>query len=330
MASRLDLTPNTINCEVRNRFIFLMFNQLHNSIRKYFGISRTETNGIFILLILTICIIFSPLLYNHLFKGGYTSCHEDSVKLDSILQILMKNQDSLKATMNPMLKDSLFFFNPNEMTYPQMILLGFDSILAQRVMKFRDSKGRFYVKRDLLKIYGLPEELYTRLADFISLPDTIMKEKQRYDNYRIKPKSPVSDGRTELVLLNINVADTNDLKRIKGIGSVLSARIIKYRDLLGGYSNINQLDDVYGLKGRSLENLKYMVYVDSLFIPEKIRINFTEWEELVRHPYINSQMANDIINLRSEKGYLNNINDLKDITYMNDSILNQLEPYFEF
>jgi competence ComEA-like helix-hairpin-helix protein len=252
------------------------------------------------------------------------------LKLDSILQILLKNQDSLKAAMDPIRKDTLFFFNPNEITYPQMILLGFDSILAQRVVKFRNSKGRFYVKRDLLKIYGLTEELYTRLADFISLPDTIVQKKRRYDNSRIKAKGPVSDGRTELASLNINVADTNDLKRISGIGSVLSGRIIKYRDLLGGYSNINQLVDVYGLKGRSLENLKSIVYVDSLFIPEKIRINFSEWEELVRHPYINSQMANDIINLRSEKGYLNNMHDLEDISYLNDSVLSQLEPYLEF
>jgi len=330
MASGFGVKPNIISHEIRNRFIFLMFNQLHNSIRKYFGISRTETNGIFILLILTICIILSPLLYNNLFRGGYTSCLEDSLKLDSILQILLKNQDSLKAAMDPIRKDTLFFFNPNEITYPQMILLGFDSILAQRVVKFRNSKGRFYVKRDLLKIYGLTEELYTRLADFISLPDTIVQKKRRYDNSRIKAKGPVSDGRTELASLNINVADTNDLKRISGIGSVLSGRIIKYRDLLGGYSNINQLVDVYGLKGRSLENLKSIVYVDSLFIPEKIRINFSEWEELVRHPYINSQMANDIINLRSEKGYLNNMHDLEDISYLNDSVLSQLEPYLEF
>ena len=129
---------------------------------------------------------------------------------------------------------------------------------------------------------------------------------------------------------DINLADTSQLMILYGIGHVLSNRIIKYRELLGGYSNIDQLNDVYGLKGRSLELLKSVVFIDSLFIPEKIEMNFSDWEDMVKHPYINSQLANDILKLRSDKGYLKNIDQLLEIPYMNDSILGRIEPYVKF
>ena len=117
---------------------------------------------------------------------------------------------------------------------------------------------------------------------------------------------------------------------VVGIGHILSNRIIKYRDLLGGFSNIDQLNDVYGLQGKSLENLKSVVYIDSLFIPKKIKINFSDWEEMVKHPYINSRLANDLLDLRSNKGYMNRIDQLRDIPYLSDSILSRIEPYIEF
>jgi competence ComEA-like helix-hairpin-helix protein len=309
-----------------------MFNQLQNEISKYFGISRTETRGIIVLILASICIILSPLAYHHLFRSGYTSYVSDSLKLDSCLQILHRKADSLEAISNDQLqdRDTLFVFNPNEISYQQMILLGFDTVLAHRILKYRANKGRFFIKKDLLKIYGLPESLYSRLVDYISLPDSNVKIKLGQKNMVYKENNDRKDTLIKQTLVNINFADTSDLKRINGIGSVLSMRIIKYRDLLGGYSNIHQLDDVYGLKGKSLENIKAIVYVDSLFVPEKIRINFSEWEELVRHPYISSNLANDIIKLRSVKGFLNNADDLKNIPYLNDSILHRLLPYLEF
>jgi DNA uptake protein ComE-like DNA-binding protein len=279
-----------------------------------------------------ICIILSPLFYNNLLREGYSSYKADSLKLDSLIQIMQHNLDSMVKASNTMklTGDTVFPFNPNEVSYTQMISLGFDSIIARRIIKFRNSYGIFHEKKDLLRIYNLPESLYFRLEDHISLPESREKLKPEYGITNILMKDPVNHHVIEKAYLNINLADTNDLKTVKGIGSVLSARIIKYRDLLGGYSNIDQLDDVYGLYGSSLDNIKSVAFVDSLFIPERISINFSEWKDLAGHPYINSKMANDIINLRSAKGFLKGMDDLKEISYLNDSILERLLPYFDF
>jgi len=262
----------------------------------------------------------------------YSNYKLDSLKLDSLIDIYEKN---LKHTPNEKqqvtaIKDSLFPFNPNTISFEQMILLGFDTLIARRIAKYRNNKGRFLIKKDLLKIYDFPKDLYKDIVDYILLPELIAEKHQALPHTATMAKNIKSDNKIIHIRIDINVADTNQLTTISGIGHTLSNRIIKYRDLLGGYSNIDQLADVYGLKGKSLENLKSVVYIDSLFTPEKTEINFSDWEEMVKHPYINSQLANDILDLRSNIGYLNTIDQLRDIPYLNDSILRRIEPYIEF
>jgi len=310
-----------------------MFNRLRNSIRKYFGISRTEANGILVLVLLLSLIILSPFFYKNMFKGGYSSYDADSVLLDSLIRIFENipvEGGRTAESIDQVQRDTVFSFDPNETTFHQMILLGFDSIIARRIIKYRNSGGEFKVKKDLLKVYDLPEMLFAKLEDHISLPDTIEIFLNKNLGYMISTTDTISYEKDKKARFNINHADTSDLMTVSGIGSVLSKRIIKYRDLLGGYSNINQLNDVYGLKGSSLMNIKSAVYVDTVFVPERIRVNFSEWREFVQHPYIDSRLANDIIQLRATKGFIKEIRDLKDIPYLNDSILKRLNPYFEF
>jgi DNA uptake protein ComE-like DNA-binding protein len=270
--------------------------------------------------------------YKNIFKGGYSSYNTDSLLLDSLIRIIedIPVNDRITGNIDQIQEDTIFSFNPNDITFHQMILLGFDSIIARRIIKYRNSGGKFKVKKDLLRIYDLPEILYAKLKDHISLPDTTEISKFKNQSDLISTMNTISEQKVKMAIFNINDADTFDLMTIPGIGSVLSKRIIKYRDLLGGYSNINQLNDVYGLKGYSLANVKSAVYVDTAFIPERIRINFSEWKEFVQHPYINGRLAKDIVHLRSTKGFIEGIHDLKDIPYLNDSILNCLNPYFEF
>jgi DNA uptake protein ComE-like DNA-binding protein len=309
-----------------------MFNQLRNSIKKYFGISRTEANGILVLVFLLLLIISSPFIYRNAFQGGDFTFEADSVLLDSLIKMLQYKAETEPEMPNidgPS-QDTVFSFDPNEIDFSQMILLGFDTLIANRIIRFRNAGGRFEIKRDLLKIYHLPYSHYMKLKKYIRLPDRIKTLSANTLDTISGVVHSLSKSQKEMTWFDINNVDTTDLKAIYGIGSVLSNRIIKYRDLLGGYSNIDQLNDVYGLKGNSLANLKSVVYVDTLFKPDRIRVNFCEWSDLVKHPYINSRLANDIIQLRSTIGFLKNTSDLKKISYLNDSILFRLEPYIEF
>jgi len=309
-----------------------MFNQLRNSIRRYFGISMREANGILVLIIIMIIILISPLIYNNFMYPEYSNYKLDSLKLDSLIEIFeenLKHTSSMNQEIT-LAKDTLFPFNPNTISFDQMVILGFDSILAKRISKYRNNKGQFLIKKDLLKIYDFPDDLYNDIVNYILLPEVIALKMQSVSGNSDYVKNNKSEEQALPILIDINVADTNQLMEVVGIGHILSNRIIKYRDLLGGFSNIDQLNDVYGLQGKSLENLKSVVYIDSLFTPKKIKINFSDWEEMVKHPYINSRLANDLLDLRSNKGYMNRIDQLRDIPYLSDSILRRIEPYIEF
>ena len=107
----------------------------------------------------------------------------------------------------------------------------------------------------------------------------------------------------ERKVIELNSADTVALKSLPGIGSVLSRRIIKYRDLLGGFYSAKQLLEVYGLSPECLQKVESLLTIDTLKI-KKLDINFSSAEELAAHPYVGKKPGREIVNFRSKKGLI--------------------------
>lgn len=70
----------------------------------------------------------------------------------------------------------------------------------------------------------------------------------------------------ESLRIELNSADTTELKKLRGIGSKLSQRIVKYRTKLGGFSSKEQLKAVYGLSEETYEAILPHIWVDSTAI----------------------------------------------------------------
>lgn len=97
---------------------------------------------------------------------------------------------------------------------------------------------------------------------------------------------------------DLNRALATDLKMIRGIGPVLSERIIKYGQSLNGYSDINQLYRVYGLDSIVVDRLKEAFEIKSdTIIPMNIR--FASKEELSTLPYLSQSEIEWLISLRN-------------------------------
>ncbi len=310
-----------------------MFNQLQKKIRKFFGISRTEANGFSVLLICTIALIISPLLYRQLGKGGYRNYQQDKILLDSIIRRIRLVEDQGYTNNSTIIKTvgDPDFINPNEISFQHMISLGFDSIIAKRIVSYRNKGGKFEYKQDLLRIYDFPQELYDKINSYVNLPGQI-SNLHELDNgiNQMTEISPANKGEVKELLFDLNKVDTTQLMLLKGIGPVFSKRILKYREILGGFVHEDQLNEVYGLPAKSLEDLKRAVFIDSLFIPEKIKINFVEWRELVKHPYIQSDLANKILDNRSISGPFIDGDDFKKRLIFPDSIKKHIISYIEF
>ena len=71
-------------------------------------------------------------------------------------------------------------------------------------------------------------------------------------------------------------------------------------------------------------------YISEDFEPVKLKINFADWYTLVKHPYIDKDLANELISTRSNNGPFRKISDLTKIRDISDSLLLNLDPYLEF
>ncbi len=128
--------------------------------------------------------------------------------------------------------------------------------------------------------------------------------------------------------IDINSADTIDLMQIRGIGQVLSRRILRYRGILGGYARIEQLKEVYGIDEDRYEVIIPGLFADSgMIIPLKPLTD--DFSTLLRHPYLDYDQVSQIFRLR-ESGKLNSINDLLQSPAFSEPDVYRLRHYLDF
>jgi len=128
-----------------------------------------------------------------------------------------------------------------------------------------------------------------------------------------------------LSLGDLNIINASELQKIKGVGSVLSDRILKFRDKLGGFYSQEQLYQVYGLDSSVVLKIQKATSLDSAFT--KIDINTSNYDDLKSHPYISWQDASALSKLRREKMFLEKgdvIGVLDSVTYK------KVELYLEY
>lgn len=130
-------------------------------------------------------------------------------------------------------------------------------------------------------------------------------------------------------LIDLNRCDSISLVALPGIGPVLSARIIKYRNLIGGYVSVNQLKEVYGLPMETFNLIAPDLTVDSLHI-RKIEVNKADYRELIRHPYFKRDEVASILKYRELKGPIPDIGVMLDNNLISAETGRKIRPYLEF
>jgi len=150
-----------------------------------------------------------------------------------------------------------------------------------------------------------------------------------------KPDSEVQESRSvkmsqrQKTIVEINTCDSTSLEALPGIGPVLSVRIIKYRNLLGGYSSADQLKEVYGLSEETYDLIKDRVVVDTTYI-KKININSADYKQLIRLPYFERYEVSAILKYRELKGRLSSIDDLVENKLITADKVDKVRSYLEF
>lgn len=128
--------------------------------------------------------------------------------------------------------------------------------------------------------------------------------------------------------LEVNSATQADYERLYGIGKVLSDRIVKFRDKLGGFYSIHQIKDVWGVEDTTFEKFRHQLTIKPATI-RKININTATYEELTANPYFFSTIAKQIIGYRTKVKPFASVEDIRNLYYVRDhpEQYEKLAPY---
>jgi DNA uptake protein ComE-like DNA-binding protein len=129
--------------------------------------------------------------------------------------------------------------------------------------------------------------------------------------------------------IDINKCDSSGLISLPGIGPKLAARIIKYRNLLGGFAMVDQLREVYGLSADTYNNIREFLVAESSALVT-IDINAAAYRELVRHPYFEKEEVAAILKYRELMGRITSIEALIDNKVISGEKALKLKPYLKF
>jgi DNA uptake protein ComE-like DNA-binding protein len=225
-------------------------------------------------------------------------------------------------------------FDPNQASEGQLEELGIAKWMAKRIINYRTKGGQFRKKEDLQKIYDFPTDLYAKLEPFITLPEKsasgggFTQFSKPEANFEVKTSANVPNKESfKPVAFDLNRADTNDLKKLKGIGSKLSARIIKYRDMVGGFYSENQVKEVFGLDSIVVDEILKFATIKNPPL-KKIKINEVTAEEF-KHNYIRPYIAKSIVAYRLQHGNFTSKKDFEPIKLLDAKTLDKIFPYFE-
>ena len=296
-----------------------MFNNIKKYIIKYFGFSESETNGFLIFIPLIVLILLVPtFIKSYLLSTGNEINPEDERILREWVAESHKKLHYIDTTE---VYHKSFDFDPNLATISELVDLGLKQKVAERIENYRGKGGRFYKNEDLLKIYGINKGRVQELWNHIKIKTTPKSKKRSINN-----KTFENTVQTEKVFVDLNLAEASSLRQIRGIGKVLSERIIKYRNSLGGFASADQIKEVYGLKQDVIKQVLENYYVES---PQLSRLNVNEdsLKILARHPYISYSLAKVIVTYREQHGDYKNVEELKEIKLMNDSLFRKMSPY---
>ena len=128
--------------------------------------------------------------------------------------------------------------------------------------------------------------------------------------------------------IDINSADTTELKSLPGIGSFFARNIVEYREKLGGFVEKKQLLEVYAFDSTRMSNIENLIVINSIEL-RKIKVNSDDFKTILRHPYIEYEDVKKIINYRESKGMIKNWETYLKVVGRED-VDDRLERYLEF
>ncbi len=194
--------------------------------------------------------------------------------------------------------------------------IGFSPRQAEAVVRYREASGGIRDEEQFRKCYVVSASMAERLSPYMIFP-----EQRPAENVAA---TSADDEKTE-----INSADSAALRSVAGIGEKSVVEIMRYRELLGGFSSVEQLAELKCVTESNYEKILPQISCDSCKI-SKIDINFADPKELMRHPYVSAKALRKIVKQRKLKGGWSRIEEMTEDDIFTKEEAERLAPYLRF
>ncbi len=337
-------------------------------IRKQIHYHSSQRWGITVVLLIIFAVIALSQYSSWTHVNTAYNQEEHAAILSSLKTKAIKRDELAKKKQTPKGRLTPFKFDPNTITKNELIDMGIKESSATSWTNYTSKGGKFHKPKDLKKLYTMNDYLYNKLEPFVEIEEDNIKRTNQYkkkkqwansnyqsNNYQKRKNYPnqkqkkdtISDserkeynenfkaarrakssGLADDYIISLNTTDSTELQMLDGIGPVLSSRIINYRDKLGGFHNMNQLLEVYGVKATLASQIINKVHFEGTI--KKINLNKITVDSLVKHPYFDYKTANIFVNYRNHHGPYKDLSDVKKIIAIKEYWLEEVAPYFSY
>jgi DNA uptake protein ComE-like DNA-binding protein len=319
---------------------------IRERLREYFSFSRKERIGVIVLVSLILVVFILPVFFHsskNTIDQDLINKYKNEIASPKTEQQMdssdysntsdepadRKNPADAKSTIQHSRNSNihLFYFDPNTISSKQWEKLGINSKTVHTIQNYISHGGHFHKPEDLKKIYGMNERDYQLLLPFVQIKTAIATNPEAR-GYFLKKETGLPRHNSPLTKIEINTADSVSLISLPGIGSKLAARILRFRERLGGFYEIGQVAETYGLPDSVYQQIKSFLYLEHESV-RQIDINTADVPMLAQHPYIRWEIARAIVQFRQAHGPYKSVEDLGQIAILNGDKLKKLSPYLK-
>jgi DNA uptake protein ComE-like DNA-binding protein len=268
-------------------------------LKSLFTYNKKQRNGIFGLVIIIVSLQLFFYFVN--FSPNSPTSNLSEAEINSF----SKELDSLRSVELEKKSKRNIPFNPNYINDFKGYQLGLSVSEIDKLLAYR-KQGKFVnSSNEFQNVTGVSDSLLSIISPYFKFPKWITNK-----NFK---KNKTVDSKKIFVLKDINTANTDDFKKVNGIGDKLAERIVKYRNKLQGFTFNSQLYEVWYLDKEVADNVLKMFQVFKKPNISKIDINEATTKDLYNNVYINYDLAKKIISYRNEVAEIQSIDELKKI-----------------
>lgn len=158
-------------------------------------------------------------------------------------------------------RDTLFVFDPNTVTYDELLMLGFDKRTAVGIVKYRTAGKVFGIAEEFALCYGVSDEMFARVRPYIKIGSRYATKPTKRierltDSTKLVRKSRFSPRPFEP--FKIDTVGVNYLRLI-GFSTRQAELLIEYRNRGKGIFSMNELRDCYAVSEEMADSLQHFV-----------------------------------------------------------------------